>query len=75
MMDINTDLLQWLINFSIKKSSGGAVKIDIIPNQQLAEELQKPIIRKFEQRKLYSSFKDNIWSTDLADMQLISKFN
>ena len=75
MMDINTDLLQWLINFSIKKSSGGAVKIDIVPNQQLAEELQKPIIRKFEQRKLYSSFKDNIWSTDLADMQLISKFN
>ena len=75
MMNINTDLLQWLINFSIKKSSGGAVKIDIVPNQQLAEELQKPIIRKFEQRKLYSSFKDNIWSTDLADMQLISKFN
>ena len=75
MMDINTDLLQWLINFSIKKSSGGAVKIDIIPNQQLAEELQKPIIRKFEQRKLYSSFKDNIQSADLADMQLISKFN
>ena len=75
MMDINTDLLQWLINFLIKKSSGGAVKIDIIPNQQLAEELQKPIIRKFEQRKLYSSFKDNIQSADLADMQLISKFN
>ena len=74
-MDINTDLLQWLINFSIKKSSGGAVKIDIVPNQQLAEELQKPIITKFEQRKLYSSFKDNIWSTDLADMQIISKFN
>ena len=75
MMDINTDMLQWLINFSIKKPSGGAVKIDIIPNQQLAEELQKPIIRKFEQWKLYSSFKDNIWSADLADMQLISKFN
>ena len=75
MMDINTDLLQWLINFFLIKSSGGAVKIDIIPNQQLAEELQKPIIRKFEQRKLYSSFKDNIQSADLADMQLISKFN
>ena len=24
---------------------------------------------------MYSAFKDNIWSADLADMQLISKFN
>ena len=24
---------------------------------------------------MYSAFKDNIWGTDLADMQLISKFN
>ena len=44
-------------------------------NEQLAEELHKPIIRKFEKRKVYSAFKDNIWGADLADMQLISKFN
>ena len=44
-------------------------------NQQLAEELHKPIIRKFKKRKVYSAFKDNIWGADLADMQLISKFN
>ena len=24
---------------------------------------------------MYSSFKDNIWGADLADMQLLSKFN
>ena len=24
---------------------------------------------------MYSSFRGNIWSTDLADMQLLSKFN
>ena len=24
---------------------------------------------------MYSAFKDNIWGADLADMQLISKFN
>ena len=24
---------------------------------------------------MYSSFKDNIWEADLADMQLLSKFN
>ena len=26
-------------------------------------------------RKLYSSFRDNIWGADLAEMQLLSKFN
>ena len=41
---------------------------------QLAEELHKPVIRKFEKRTVYSGFKDNIWSADLADMQLINKF-
>ena len=44
-------------------------------NLQLAEELHKPIIRNFKRRKIYSSFKDNIWVVDLADMSLISKFN
>ena len=44
---------------------------------QLANELHKPIIKKFNKRKVYSSFKDNIWgyAVDLADMQLLSKFN
>ena len=44
-------------------------------NEQLAEELHKPIIRKFKKRKVYSAFKNYIWTADLADMQLISKFN
>ena len=39
------------------------------------KELHKPIIRKFNKRKLHSPFIDNIWSADLGDMQLISKFN
>ena len=42
---------------------------------QLAKELHKPIIRKFKKRKFYSGFKDNVWGADLADKQLISKFN
>ena len=41
----------------------------------MTEELQKPIIRKFKKRKVQSPFIDNIWDADLADMQLISKFN
>ena len=43
-------------------------------NMQLADELHKPIIRKFEKRKMHLSFRDSIWGVDLADMQLLSKF-
>ena len=38
------------------------------PDYQLANELHKPIIRKFEKRKVYSFFRDNIWGVDLADI-------
>ena len=41
----------------------------------LAEELHKPIIKNFKRRKVYSSFKDNIWGIDVADISLISEFN
>ena len=43
--------------------------------RELAEELHKPITRKFNKRKVQSPFINNIWGADLADMQLISKFN
>ena len=46
-----------------------------MPNQQLANELHKPIIIKFKRRRVYSSFKENIWGVDLADIQLIRKYN
>ena len=46
--------------FFNKKSSGGTVKNEIISNKELAE-LHKPIIRKFEERKVNSPFIDNIW--------------
>ena len=42
---------------------------------QLADELHKPVIRKVKKRKVHSSFRDNIWGADLADMQLLCKFN
>ena len=58
--------------FSDKESSGSGVKSQIIQNEELAEELHKPIIRKVEKRKVYLSFIDNIWGTDLADMQNVS---
>ena len=58
-----------------KKSSGGAIKNVNVSNKKLAEELHKPIITKFEKRKVHSPFTDNICGADLADMQLISKIN
>ena len=61
-----------------KKTKGSGVTLankSIPQNEQLAEELHKPIIRKFKKREVYSTFKDNIWAADLVDMQLISKFN
>ena len=47
--------------------------IKSLPHQQLAKELHKPMIKKLNKRRVYSSFKNNIWGVDLADMQLISK--
>ena len=44
-------------------------------NQQIADELHKPIIRKFKERKTYFSCKNYIWCADLVDTQLISKYN
>ena len=60
--------------FFDSKVSGSGAKLTL-QNEQLAEELNKPIIRKFKKRKVYSTFKDNIWGVDLADMQLLSKYN
>ena len=71
--------------FDIKSAGSGVVTAEpsakdvntkLSPqNQQLVEELHRPIIRKFEKRKVHAAFKDNIWGADLADMQLLSKYN
>ena len=57
----------------IKKTAGSGIK-SIPQNDQFAEELHKPI-RKIKKRKVYLAFKEYILGADLADMQLISKFN
>ena len=56
-------------------SNKSAIKNENISNKELAKELYKPIFRKFKKRKVHSIFINNIWGADLADMQLISKFN
>ena len=61
-------LASMVYKFFDKKTKGTCIKNEINQNQQLANELHKPIIRKFKKRKLYSSFKGNISGVDLADM-------
>ena len=74
-VDHNIDLASMVYNFFDKTTLRRAFKSEVMPNQQLAEELHKPIIKKYEKRKVYSSFMNNILGVDLADMQLIKKFN
>ena len=64
------ELVSMVFKFFDKIFTGS--DINSISNEQLADELHKPIIRKFKRRRVYSSFRDNIWGADLADMQLIS---
>ena len=66
-------LASMVYKFFDKKSSGSGIANE--PNYQLANELHKPIIQKFKKRKVFSSFRDNIWGVDLANMQSLSKYN
>ena len=52
-----------------KKPKRTGIKNEIKKNQQLANELYKPVIRMFRKR-VYLLFKDNIWGLDLADIQI-----
>ena len=60
-----------------KMSMGSGIKKDTTMSSSLilADKLHKPVIKKFNKRKVYSQFKDNIWGVDLADMQSLSKKN
>ena len=54
---------------------GSGIKKDTTKSSSLilGDELHKPVIKKFNKKKVYSQFKDNIWGVDLADMQSLSK--
>ena len=55
-------LTSMVYKFFDKKSKGSGIINE--SNYQLANELHKTIIRKLKKRKVYSSFKDNIWGVD-----------
>ena len=69
-MDIMKNQQVWCISFLTQnKNSGTSV------NEELAQEIQKPIIKKFKRRKVHARFKDNIWLADLAEMGLFHSKN
>ena len=68
-------LASMVYTFFDKKSVGSGINTIKSSSSVLAAGLHKPIIKKFEKRKLYSQFKDNIWGVDLADMQSLSRKN
>ena len=68
-------LTSMVYNFGDKKNSGSGIKNENVSNNELAEELHKLIIRKLKNKKVQAPFIAKIWGADLADMQLISKFN
>ena len=53
-------LASMVYKFFDKNTAGSGIK-SMPQNEQLAEELHKPIIRKFKKRKVHSTFKDKIW--------------
>ena len=52
-----------------KTGSGSSV------NKELAQELQKSVIKKFKRRNVYAKFKYNIWAADLTKMGLLFSNN
>ena len=44
-------------------------------NAQIAEELHKPVIKKFKRRKVYARFKNNIWAAASPENGLLNSKN
>ena len=73
-------LASMVYKFFDKKSMGSGKARDTTKSSSLersslilADEPHKPVIKKFNKRKVYSQFKDNIWGVDLADMQSLRR--
>ena len=70
MMEYQRTLASMVYKFFDKKTRSG---VNI--NEQLAEELHKPVTESFKRKKVYARFKDNIWAADLADTESLSSKN
>ena len=74
-MDTKEVLIQWFANVLIK-SLQLTQEEELISIQILrAINYTRKLIKNFKERIVFSPFKDNIWTANLADIQLISKYN
>ena len=69
MRDIKEHHHVWSIFLGKKTGSGKNV------NEEIAEELHKTVIKKFQRRKVYARFKGNLWVADLAEIESFSSKN
>ena len=75
MMDVKEILLQWFINSLIKKLVVVVLKMKICLIKNYQKNYTNQLLENLIKGKYHSPFIDNIWGANLADMQLISKFN
>ena len=61
---------QMIEMFVVARTGGGTEW-----KEQLADELYKPIERKFKRRHVFANGVDDIWSADLVDMRWSSREN
>ena len=72
----NPSLREILDKSIVSKLIGTKVKFGMgVKKKSLAEELHKPIRRKFKKRTVLVNGIDRIWAADLMDKQAFSKFN
>ena len=72
---IDKSIVGKLINAKVNFGLGAPIKANKILKftNDLAEELYKPITRKFQRRRVNVNSIDEIWAADLIDMQAFSK--
>ena len=63
--------LAMMVNKFFNKKTESGVSV----NEEVDEELHKPVIKKLKKRRVYARFKDKIWAADLAEMISLSSKN
>ena len=62
----------WFTSFLIKRLWLMLLKNEVVQNKEFAEELHKPIIRKFVKRRVHSSFISSIQGADHYQANLVN---
>ena len=58
----------------VHKFFDNKTRLGVSVNEQLAQQLHKPVIKKFKRRKVCACSKI-IWAADLVEMRSLSPFN